>query len=120
MFEQGEVNHVGSFIVLYIDDYYPKRISREHLQEPSQRLISFKKGDSEAVDFYASKVLPYFKKGVILCCAPSSSKNEWGKGLELLLEEMSKKVPCILHADLICRTTSTEKRSIGGVRTPEQ
>jgi hypothetical protein len=111
---QGQVNHVGSFEVAYYDDYYPMRFGREH--EPSQRLLRFKRGDSGAIDFYAEKVLPYFRKGVTLCCAPSSSKNRWGSGLVALLDKLSGSVPCAVYTDLICRTKSIEKQSISNIR----
>ena len=111
---QGKVNHVGSFDVAYYDDYYPVRYGREH--EPSKRLLRFKRGDSRAIDFYAEKVLPYFRKGVTLCCAPSSSKNKWGPGLVSLLDKLSRSVPCAVYTNLICRTETLEKQSLGGSR----
>ena len=112
---QGEVNHVGRFEAVYFDDYYPTRTGIKHI--PSQRLLDFKEGDSGAVDFYASKVLPHLRKGIIVCCAPSSTMNQWGKGLVLLLSMLSRDVPCVSYTDLICRTVNTKKRSFGGDRS---
>jgi phosphoribosylpyrophosphate synthetase len=114
---QKKVNHVGSFIVGYIDDYYPKRMGIEHA--PTERILDFKRGDRSTVDYYTAKVLPHVKKGVVLCCAPSSNKGEWGQGLVLLLEKLAERVPCVSYTDLICRTVDTEKRSLGGDRSIE-
>jgi len=112
--EQGGVNYTGQFRVLYFDDYYPKRIAKDH--EASRRLLRFKEGEHAAVVYYSGLVEKCIRDQLIVCCAPSSRKGRWGSGLLKLSELISEQTECTAVNDLIIRTEDTEKKSLGGKR----
>lgn len=113
---QANVNYTGRIHVVYFDEYIPRRFRIDTDHEPSLKLLRFKEGDPDAVNFYADKVERHLRGSLTLCCAPSHAKGHWGKGLLSLVDILSRRTSCEAGAKLIARTSDTERRSQGGNR----
>lgn len=87
--------------------------------EDTHRIWNFKNGRTEEVRHYTNLLDEILASNLIVCCAPSSGRGDWGPGLLRATETLGnhqnrKAIPRLLR-----RTEDTAPRSQGGNRSKE-
>jgi hypothetical protein len=111
-----KINYGLGFSISYLHDYLPKATTQSSID--SSRILEFKDGEDEAVNFYYENLKDIFQPDVLICCVPSSQTGSWGSGFPKLLSKLNGSfVPLETQFSLLKRTMTIQKKSLGGERS---
>ena len=111
--DRDGVNYNVLWGIRTLHEYEPKR-GRSNVPETTSRILKFKDGDQDVVQYYTDKLDAIIGSYVIICCVPSHKKDVWGDGLVETIKYLGTRRSRTSSPYLLRRNRTTQKRTQKG------
>lgn len=124
MREDSTIKCFGEYYMMYIYDGDKKYKNPEFINGVGKHVIDVKNNKSEGIEFFVKEIVDYLKdKEDIdsITCVPSSKERFGRCGMNIILNEVSKKLIKSDKMNIYClkRTCQIDKLSFGGNRSKD-